>query len=132
MSFSLTDDQLNAALDELPALAGQERRLEDLSGGLTNRNVKVITPKATYVARCSGNTTGLLGIDRDQEHYNSCAAAEAGVGAPVIDYRPDLGILLLGYLNGTTLSNNDFRRPNVIAKAASAMRTVAFGPTVPR
>jgi thiamine kinase-like enzyme len=128
VSFSLTDDQLNAALDEIPVLAGQERRLEDLSGGLTNRNVKVITPDATYVARCSGNTAGLLGIDRDQEHYNSCAAAEAGVGAPVIDYRPDLGILLLGYLNGTTLSNGDFGRPGVIAKAAAAMRMLHSGP----
>jgi len=128
VSFSLTDDQLNAALDELPVLAGQERRLEDLSGGLTNRNVKVITANATYVARCSGNTTGLLGIDRDQEHYNSRAAAEAGVGAPVIDYRPDLGILLLGYLNGTTLSNTDFQRPEILTKAAAAMRTLHSGP----
>jgi thiamine kinase-like enzyme len=128
VSLSLTDDQLNAALDELPALAGLERRLEDLSGGLTNRNVKIITPNATYVARCSGNTTGLLGIDRDHEHYNSCAAAEAGVGAPVIDYRPDLGIMLLGYLDGTTLCNEDFRRPGIIAKAAAAMRTLHSGP----
>jgi thiamine kinase-like enzyme len=128
VSLSLTDDQLNAALDELPALAGLERRLEDLSGGLTNRNVKIITPNATYVARCSGNTTGMLGIDRDHEHYNSCAAAEAGVGAPVIDYRPDLGIMLLGYLDGTTLCNEDFRRPGIIAKAAAAMRTLHSGP----
>jgi thiamine kinase-like enzyme len=128
MSFSLTDDELDAILDELPALAGQERRLEELSGGLTNRNVKVTTSSGTYVARCSGNSSGLLGIDRDQEHYNSCAAADAGVGAPVIDYRPDLGILLLGYLNGITLCNNDFQRPGVLAKAAAAMRQLHSGP----
>jgi thiamine kinase-like enzyme len=128
VSFSLTDAELNAILDELPALAGQERRLEDLSGGLTNRNVKVTTQDAIYVARCSGNTTGLLGIDRDQEHYNSRAAAEAGVGAPVIDYRPELGILLLGYLNGKTLSNADFQRPEILPKAAAAMRKLHSGP----
>ncbi len=34
------------------------------------------------------------------------AAAEAGVGAQVIDYRPDIGILLLSYLNGKTLCND--------------------------
>jgi len=128
MSFSLTDDQLDAILDELPALAGQKRRLEELSGGLTNRNVKVTTASGCYVARCSGNTAGLLGIDRDQEHYNSRAAAEAGVGAPVIDYRPDLGILLLGFLEGTTLSNDDFQRPGVLPKAATAMRRLHSGP----
>ena len=128
MSFSLTDEQLDEILDELPALAGQPRRLEDLTGGLTNRNVKITTPTGVYVARCSGNTGGLLGIDRDQEHYNSTAAAEAGVGAPVIDYRPDLGILLLGFLDGTTLCNDDFQRPGVLAKAAAAMRTLHSGP----
>lgn len=128
MSFSLTDEELDAILDELPVLAGQARRLEELSGGLTNRNVKVTTPSGTYVARCSGNSSGLLGIDRDQEHYNSRAAAAAGVGAPVLDYRPDLGILLLGFLNGTTLSNHDFQRSGVLTKAAAAMRRLHSGP----
>lgn len=37
--FSLNASELNALLDELPAIAGQSRQLEDLSGGLTNRNV---------------------------------------------------------------------------------------------
>ena len=128
MSSSFTDAQLDAILDEFPVLTGRERRLEELSGGLTNRNVKIITPAGTYVARCSGNSSGLLGIDRDQEHYNSRAAAEAGVGAPVIDYRPDLGILLLGFLDGTTLSNADFQRPGVLTKAAAAMRRLHSGP----
>jgi len=128
MSFSLSDAELDEVLEQLPALAGQPRELTDLSGGLTNRNVKITTPNGIYVARCSGNTAGLLGIDRDQEHYNSTAAAEAGVGAPVVDYRPDLGILLLGFLEGTTLSNDDFQRPGVLAKAAGAMRTLHSGP----
>jgi thiamine kinase-like enzyme len=128
MSFSLTDEQLDAILDELPALTGQPRQLEELSGGLTNRNVKVTTPGGIYVARCSGSSAGLLGIDRDQEHYNSTAAAQAGVGAPVVDYRPDLGILLLGFLDGTTLSNDDFQRPGMLAKAAAAMRILHSGP----
>jgi thiamine kinase-like enzyme len=128
VSFSLTDAQLDAILDELPALAGQERRLEDLSGGLTNRNVKVTTAAGVYVARCADTSSNLLGIDRDAEHYNSRAAADAGVGAPVIDYRPDLGIMLLGYLDGKALSNDDFRRPEVIPKAAAAMRMLHSGP----
>ena len=48
-----------------------------------------------YVARCSGSSSNLLAIDRDNEYFNSRAAERAGVGAPVIDYRPDLGILLI-------------------------------------
>lgn len=73
----LSDSELDALLEQLPALAGQPRQLEELSGGLTNRNVKITTPSGAYVARCSVNSKNLLGIDRDNEYYNSRAAAEA-------------------------------------------------------
>src|ERR1700712_50240 len=128
MSFSLDDVRLDALLDQLPALAGRERRIEDLAGGLTNRNVKITTSDAVYVARCSGSSSNLLSIDRDNEYFNSRAAERAGVGAPVIDYRPDLGILLIGYLDGVTLTKDDFSRDGVIAKAARACRTLHGGP----
>jgi len=128
MSFLPTDAELNALLDEVPVLAGQLRQLEELSGGLTNRNVKVTTPDAVYVARCIDTTRNFLGIDRDAEFYNTKAAEQAGVGAPVIDYRPDLGVLLLGYLNGTTLCNDDFQRPGLIAKVAASCRVLHSGP----
>ena len=128
MPFPLTDAQLNRLLDEFPAVAGRPRQLQDLSGGLTNRNVKVIIPDAVYVARCVDTGRNFLGIDRDEEYYNTKAAEQAGVGAPVIDYRPDLGILLLGYLNGKTLSNDDFQRPGVVAKVAAGCRALHEGP----
>jgi thiamine kinase-like enzyme len=128
MSFSLNDAQLDALLDRLPVLAGRQRRLEDLPGGLTNRNVKITTSDAVYVARCSDTSSNLLGIDRDNEYFNSRAAERAGVGAPVIDYRPDLGVLLIGYLEGTTLTSDDFSRPGVVAKVARGCRTLHGGP----
>ena len=128
MPFPSTDAQLDAALEPIPALAGRPRKLEELSGGLTNRNVKVTTPDAVYVVRCTDASTNFLAIDRDAEYHNSVAAERAGVGAPVIDYRPDLGILLLGYLNGKTLSNDDFQRPGVLAKVAAGCRALHSGP----
>jgi thiamine kinase-like enzyme len=128
MPLQFTDDQLNELFEEIPVLAGRPRQLEELSGGLTNRNVKVTTPDGVYVARCTDTSSNFLGIDRDVELYNTSAAERAGVGAPVIDYRPDLGILLLGYLNGKTLCNQDFQRAGVIAKVAAGCRTLHDGP----
>jgi hypothetical protein len=124
MPFPLTDAQLNRLLDEFPAVAGRPRQLQDLSGGLTNRNVKVIIPDAVYVARCVDTGRNFLGIDRDEEYYNTKMAEQAGVGSPVIDYRPDLGIFLLGYLNGKTLCNDDFQRPGVVAKVAAGCQAL--------
>ncbi len=127
VALTLTDDELNAMLNQLPALAGRSRDLEDLPGGLTNRNVKVTTDDGVYVARCP-DPANLLGIDRESEFYNSRAAQRAGVGAPVIDYRPYLGVLLVGFLNGVTLRNEDFQRPGVIAQVAVGCRALHAGP----
>jgi thiamine kinase-like enzyme len=128
MPLQFTDTQLNVLFEDMPVLAGRPRQLEELSGGLTNRNVKVTTPDGVYVARCTDTSSNFLGIDRDAELYNTRAAERAGVGAPVIDYRPDVGILLLGYLNGKTLCNEDFQRPGVVAKVAAGCRALHGGP----
>jgi thiamine kinase-like enzyme len=128
MSSPLTDQQLDALFEQMELLAGRPRTLENLSGGLTNRNVKITTPDGIYVARCVDTGGNLLGIDRDREHANTVAAHRAGVGARVLDYRPELGVLLLEFLDGKTLQNNDFQRDGVIAKAAAACRTLHAGP----
>lgn len=128
MAYELTDAQLAAMFEQIPVLAGRDRQIEELSGGITNRNFKVTTPDGVYVARCTDTETNFLGIDRDQEHYNSQAAERAGIGAPVVDYKPELGILLLGFVEGKTLSNDDFQRPGVLPKVARACRTLHEGP----
>ncbi len=124
--FALTHDDLGDLFDKIPVLS---RRLavEDLTGGLTNRNVKVTTPDGTYVARCSDLEHNPLGIDRDAEHVNSQRAERAGVGAPVVDYRPDLGVLVIGWLEGTTLDNAAFTDPGVVRRAAGACRLLHEG-----
>jgi thiamine kinase-like enzyme len=92
--------------DRVPALACTPRSVTDLPGGLTNRNYKVTTPDGTYVARV-WSQGDMLAINRDHEHHNSVAAAQAGVGAPVVAYRPEDSLLVLGYINGRTFGNAD-------------------------
>ncbi len=126
MSAGSFEDE--ALLDRIPALAGRPRVVEELSGGLTNRNLKVTTPDGTFVARCSAANADALGIDREVEYQNSCAAQAAGVGAPVIDYRPDLGVLVIGFLEGETLSRESFGDPSVIERVAASCRMLHAGP----
>jgi hypothetical protein len=87
--------------DRVPALALTPRSVTDLPGGLTNRNYKVTTPDGAYVARV-WSQGDMLAINRDHEHHNSVAAAQAGVGAPVVAYRPEDCLLVLGYIDGRT------------------------------
>ena len=85
-------------------------------------------PPLDLVVRCSRSDAGLLGIDRDAEHANTDAAARAGVGAVVHEYRPDLGMLVIAYLPGETLTEASFTDPGVLTRAADACRRLHAGP----
>lgn len=126
--FALTEGQLDERFAQVPVLSRGPRTLEDLSGGLTNRNVKVTTPDGVYVVRVSDDNAGELDIDREAEVANTCAAAEAGVGAPVLGSRPDLGLLVIGFLEGETLSNETFRAEGFATRAGQAIRQLHEGP----
>lgn len=120
-----------ADLDRLAVLAGRSWHAQPLSGGLTNTNLRVTTtdglePALDLVARCSHPGAELLGIDRDAEHANTVAAAEAGVGAPVVERAP--GMLVIGFLPGRTLTSDDFADPGVLLRAAEAVRALHAGP----
>jgi thiamine kinase-like enzyme len=113
-----------AVLARVPSLAGTPRQVSVLSGGLTNQNFKVTTPDGVFVARVLSDGGELLGIDRDHEYRNSVIAAAAGIGAPVIDFRPDDRILVLGYIEGRTLTNADVAQPVTLARIARACATL--------
>ena len=121
-------DELDALLDRIAVVAGRPRTVAELPGGLTNQNLRVTTPDGDYVVRRFKGDTELLGIDRDAEHDNTVAAAEAGVGAPFVDYRRDLGALVIGYVDGVTFDNDSFDDPGRLARAGRAIRRLHDGP----
>jgi thiamine kinase-like enzyme len=122
------DPELEALLDRIPVLQGLERTVTELPGGLTNQNLRVTTTRGDHVVRRFRGDPELLGIDRDAEHANTVAAAQAGVGAPVVDYLPELGVLVIGYLDGRTYDNASLAQPGVLPRVASACRRLHEGP----
>ena len=116
-------------LDRLACLAGRSWRVDDLPGGLTNTNLRVRTDDGQdLVVRWGRGDTDLLGIDRAAEHANTERAAEAGVGAPVVEWRPELSLLVIEFLSGRSLEDDDFGDPAVLARAADAVRRLHAGP----
>jgi thiamine kinase-like enzyme len=105
-----------------PSLAGDKPGITALPGGLTNSNFLVTTGHGSFVARIWSDAGALLGIDREREYRNSVLAAAAGVGAPVIEYRPQDRILVLGFIEGQTLDNADVGDPVMIPRIAAACR----------
>lgn len=119
-------------LDRIPQLSGMPHTVEELPGGLTNRNFKVTTAGGgAYVVRVFGSDGSLLNIDRDAEHLATLAAAEAGVGAPVHAYLPGEG-LVVGWIPGRTFTEEDVRDPANLPRLAEACRRLHAGPRFPR
>jgi thiamine kinase-like enzyme len=118
---------VESLLDAIPPAARRPRTVEDLPGGLTNRNLKVTNGDGVCVVRIPTEGPGLLGIDREHEYANSVAAATAGVGAPVLHHRPGQG-LTVGFLPGRTLTDDDLRDPAVLGRVAAACRQLHGGP----
>ncbi len=110
-----------ALLERIGALRGRPRTVEPLPGGLTNRNYKVTTPEGAYVLRHSTpSSADELAVDRRAEYENSVRAAAAGVGAPVVDFLPEDGVLVVGFLEGESLTDEHLQRPGVLPRVAMA------------
>jgi thiamine kinase-like enzyme len=117
------------ALDRLACLAGRSWRLSELPGGLTNVNLHVQDDEGLdVVVRWTRGDAALLGIDRDAEHANTVAAYQAGVGAEVLEYRPELSMMVIAFLPGRALTDEDFADPGVLGRAADAVRRLHRGP----
>jgi thiamine kinase-like enzyme len=131
----VTDEE--PALDRLATLVGRSWRVDDLPGGLTNVNLRVRSTddpsidgrgSLDVVVRWTRGNAELLGIDREAEHDNAVAAYQAGVGAEVLEYRPELSIMVTCFLTGASLTDGDFAEPRVLRRAADAVRRLHAGP----
>ncbi len=118
---------VEVVLGQLRCLEGRTYTVEELSGGLTNRNLKLITDGGILVVRMSDANSRLLAIDRDDEYHNSVAAAGAGVGAPVIEYRPDLATMVVGFLDARTCSKSELTDGSRLQRIVGACRQLHGG-----
>jgi len=115
-------------LERVEALRGRPCTVEPLPGGLTNRNYKVTTADGTFVLRHSSQASAdELAVDRRAEYENSVRASAAGVGAPVVEFLPDDGVLVIGFLEGETLSDEHLQRPGMLPRVAEACRRLHGG-----
>jgi len=127
VSSYAVDAALLQRIDAVHALAGRTD-VSDLSGGLTNRNIKVTTPEGVYVARLSSPESALLAIDRVNEHANSRAAAESGAAPRVIAFAPEVSVLVVDFIEASTWGSTDVLLPANAPRLADVCRQLHAGP----
>jgi thiamine kinase-like enzyme len=122
---------VHAILQHVPFLKGKALVITELGGGMTNRIYKIDDVNESFVLRVFGQGTELLGIDRDRELACSKAIADAGLGAEVMSYLPELnpkpfeefcGALLLRFLPGKLLSEEQVQNVEMLRRIGVALR----------
>src|SRR5688572_12268348 len=119
---------IEEAVSKIEDWKGRNVSIEPLSGGLTNSNFKVIVDGTPYFIRVPGESTELLAIDRNNEYHNSTAAAEAGVGPQVLYHLPEFNVMVLKFLDGTTMSKDSLNAAGMPTRMAQAIRKLHAGP----
>ena len=123
------DKELSPLLNQIPLLANR-LDIYELPGGITNRNIAVTTAARKYVVRISGKNSSLLNIERRAEFENSKIAAAMSIGAPVYEFRPDLGILVIGFIDGRTFGESDIAAN--LDRVAAAVKQLHASPAFSR
>jgi thiamine kinase-like enzyme len=123
---------LNSRVEEAVARValwkGGEVKISQLSGGLTNENYLAETGGRRYVMRLPGQSTELLSIDRENEVYNTKAAASTGIGPNVLEHIPGLDVLVLEFIPGPTMSVAALQSAAMTARMASSFRRLHGSP----
>jgi thiamine kinase-like enzyme len=110
-------------------MPGERFEASLLPGGLTNRNYRVVTDSGRQlVVRLSSPQSALLTIDRDAECTNATAAASTGVAPTVLAYAPDIGALVIEWIDGRTLGAADLNDSNALVRVAATCRRLHAGP----
>ncbi|HLO15658.1 MAG TPA: choline/ethanolamine kinase family protein [Anaerolineales bacterium] len=119
---------IDEAITKIEDWKGKDILVQPLSGGLTNTNYKVEADGRPYFVRVPGESTELLAVDRDNEYYNTKAAAEADVGPKVFYYLPEYCVMVLEFLNGKTMSKESLNAPGMPRRMAQSIKRLHSGP----
>lgn len=115
---------VHEALDRVPGWHRDETRVEELSGGLTNRVYRLRSNAQEGVLRLDAEAQDAVGPDRRFELEIMDAAAKAGIAPAILFADVDAGILVTEYLHGTVWQASDLESERNIEALALLLRRV--------
>jgi thiamine kinase-like enzyme len=97
----MIEQSLQPILQRVPQFASaRELAVSELSGGITNKNYRVVADGEAYVLRVGGNETLFLGIDRKVEYGCTLAASRVGVAPEPVAFLEPEGYLVTRFISG--------------------------------
>ena len=115
-------------IQKIDAWRGKQINIKALSGGLTNQNFRLDVDGQPYFVSIPGIATELLAVDRASEYHNTNAAAATGIGPRVLYHLPELNVMVLEFIRGTTMSIEVMAAAEMPGRLAQTLRTLHAGP----
>lgn len=97
-----------------------EIKVEVMSGGVTNKNYKLILNNKKYAVRVGGTGTENY-IDRKKEFYNVSQMAEIGIAPKIYFSDVETGFQISKFIEGHTLTAEDILNSSSLLKAAASL-----------
>ncbi len=116
-------DDLSPILQRFPQFGDAgSLEIEELTGGITNRNYKICTESDCYVLRMGGNETRFLGIDRKTEHACSTLASQAGIAPRPAAFLEPEGYILSEFISGKGIPAEEIGMEKNLRRVVESMK----------
>jgi thiamine kinase-like enzyme len=116
-------DNLSAILERIPQIRlARSIEVEELSGGITNKNYKITADGDCFVLRLGGNETQYLGIDRKIEYDCSALAWQVGIAPEPIAFLEPEGYMIARFIPGKGLPAEEIGTEENIARVVESMK----------
>lgn len=116
-------DDITSILQRVPQFASaQISEIQELSGGLTNKNYKIAVDGEYYVLRMGGNETKYLGIDRKVEYECSLLASQIGIAPEPIAFLEPEGYIVARFISGKGIPAEETGNEENIKRVLESMK----------
>jgi thiamine kinase-like enzyme len=116
-------DHLSPILQRIPQFRNaRSLEIEELAGGITNRNYKITADGECFVLRLGGNETHYLGIDRRTEYECSLLASQIGVAPETVAFLEPEGYILARFISGKGIPLQEIGKEENIKRVVESIK----------
>jgi thiamine kinase-like enzyme len=118
-------DDLSPILQRIPrftSVPAEALQIQELTGGITNKNFKITVEEDTYVLRLGGNETQFLGINRQNEYQSSLLASKIGIAPEPNDFLEPEGYILAKFIDGKGIPADEIGTAENITRVVSSLK----------
>lgn len=116
-------DNISPILSRIPQFDNvRSLDVEELAGGITNKNYKITADGECFVLRLGGNETQHLGIDRKNEYECSALAWKVGIAPEPIAFLQPEGYILARFISGKAMPSEEIGEEDNIRRVVESMK----------